>query len=309
MSTIVALVGATATGKSAVALAAAEACGAEIVNADALQVYRDLDIGTAKPSREERRRVPHHLVDILDPRERFSAGEFARRARAALAEIAARGRPAIVVGGSGLYLRALWAGLAAIPDVDESARRELEGRLRSEGLPILRRELLAVDPATAARIGRNDTQRILRALTVALSTGKPLSAWLTDAATENPAPKMRRFGLTLPRAVLYDRIAARVQRMTDGGWLSEVRGLLTAGVTRDAPALQAIGYSDWIRYLDGETSSRETVDAIVRATRRYAKRQETWFRREPEIEWLSALDDASAIAALRKSLDVGEEER
>ncbi|HEX9800591.1 MAG TPA: tRNA (adenosine(37)-N6)-dimethylallyltransferase MiaA [Thermoanaerobaculia bacterium] len=309
MSTIVALVGATATGKSAVALAAAEACGAEIVNADALQVYRDLDIGTAKPSREERRRVPHHLVDILDPRERFSAGEFARRARAALAEIAARGRPAIVVGGSGLYLRALWAGLAAIPDVDESARRELEGRLRSEGLPILRRELLAVDPATAARIGRNDTQRILRALTVALSTGKPLSAWLTDAATENPAPKMRRFGLTLPRAVLYDRIAARVQRMTDGGWLSEVRGLLTAGVSRDAPALQAIGYSDWIRYLDGETSSRETVDAIVRATRRYAKRQETWFRREPEIEWLSALDDASAIAALRKSLDVGEEER
>jgi tRNA dimethylallyltransferase len=309
VSTIVALVGATATGKSAVALAAAEACGAEIVNADALQVYRDLDIGTAKPSREERRRVPHHLVDILDPRERFSAGEFARRARAALAEIAARGRPAIVVGGSGLYLRALWAGLAAIPDVDESARRELEGRLRSEGLPILRRELLAVDPATAARIGRNDTQRILRALTVALSTGKPLSAWLTDAATENPAPKMRRFGLTLPRAVLYDRIAARVQRMTDGGWLSEVRGLLTAGVSRDAPALQAIGYSDWIRYLDGETSSRETVDAIVRATRRYAKRQETWFRREPEIEWLSALDDASAIAALRKSLDVGEEER
>jgi tRNA dimethylallyltransferase len=115
--------------------------------------------------------------------------------------------------------------------------------------------------------------------------------------------------LTLPRAVLYDRIAARVQRMTDGGWLSEVRGLLTAGVSRDAPALQAIGYSDWIRYLDGETSSRETVDAIVRATRRYAKRQETWFRREPEIEWLSALDDASAIAALRKSLDVGEEER
>ena len=309
MSTIVALVGATATGKSAVALAAAEACGAEIVNADALQVYRGLDVGTAKPSREERQRVPHHLVDILDPRERFSAGEFSRRARAVLAEVAARGRPAIVVGGSGLYLRALWAGLAAIPDVDESARRELEGRLRSEGLPILRRELLAVDPATAARIGRNDTQRILRALTVALSTGKPLSAWLTDAATENPAPKMRRFGLTLPRAVLYDRIAARVQRMTDGGWLSEVRGLLTAGVSRDAPALQAIGYSDWIRYLDGETSSRETVDAIVRATRRYAKRQETWFRREPEIEWLSALDDASAIAALRKSLDVGEEER
>jgi len=309
VSTIVALVGATATGKSAVALAAAEACGAEIVNADALQVYRGLDVGTAKPSREERQRVPHHLVDILDPRERFSAGEFARRARAVLAEVAARGRPAIVVGGSGLYLRALWAGLAAIPDVDESARRELEGRLRSEGLPILRRELLAVDPATAARIGRNDTQRILRALTVALSTGKPLSAWLTDAATENPAPKMRRFGLTLPRAVLYDRIAARVQRMTDGGWLSEVRGLLTAGVTRDAPALQAIGYSDWIRYLDGETSSRETVDAIVRATRRYAKRQETWFRREPEIEWLSALDDASAVAALRQNLGVGEEER
>lgn len=301
MSRVLALVGATASGKSAVALAVARATGAEIVNADALQVYRGLDIGTAKPSRQERAEVRHHLVDVLDPRERFSAGEFARRARAALAEIAARRRPAIVVGGSGLYLRALWGGLAPIPAVDPEIRSALAARLAAEGLPALREELVRHDAATAARLGENDSQRIVRALAVALSTGRPLTAWHAEA----PPPErlaMRKIGLTLPRAVLYDRIAARVQQMVDRGWPAEVRRLLDAGVPRDAPGLQAIGYSDWIRHFDGETDLRETVEAVVRATRRYAKRQETWFRREPGIEWHDASTPETAVDALTSSV-------
>jgi tRNA dimethylallyltransferase len=214
-----------------------------------------------------------------------------------------------VVGGSGFYLRALWSGLAAIPEVDLAVRGELEDRLRSEGLESLRRELVAADPRTALRLGRNDTQRILRALTVARSTGKPLSAWLAESAAGTPAPRMSKLGLTLPRAVLYDRIAARVQQMVDRGWVDEVRGLLAAGIPRDAPGLQAIGYSEWIRHLDGEAGSRETVEAVVRSTRRYAKRQATWFGREPAIEWLSVLDADEAVAALRARLGAGEERR
>jgi tRNA dimethylallyltransferase len=305
VSRVVAIVGATATGKSAVAMAAAAACGAEIVNADALQVYRGLDIGTAKPSAAERAAVPHHLIDVLDPRERFSAGEFARRARAALAEIAARGRPAIVVGGSGLYLRALWSGLAEIPRVDPGVRARLDERLAAEGLPKLRAELARRDPATAARLGERDTQRILRALEVAIGTGRALSAWLAAARVENAPPAMRKIGLTLPRALLYDRIAERVRQMVDRGWPEEVRRLLAAGIPRDAPALQAIGYFDWIRQIDGETDSQETVAGVVRATRRYAKRQETWFRRETDGAWRDARDADSLAREL--ALGVAEE--
>jgi len=304
VSRVVALVGATATGKSAVALEAAELCGAEIVNADALQIYRGLDIGTAKPSIDERRRVRHHLVDILEPGERCSAGEFARMARSALDEIAARGRPAIVVGGSGLYLRALWTGLAEIPTVSDEVRESVRRRLREEGLEALRVELEACDPATARRLARGDRQRIVRALEVLVGTGRPLSSWLVASTAPRP-PAMRKLGLTLSRGVLYDRIAARVLQMIDRGWEAEVRRLLANGVPRDAPALQAIGYSDWIRHLDGELGREALLAAIVRATRRFAKRQETWFRREPEIEWLDAARPEEAVRELSAWLQAG----
>jgi len=298
---VVALVGATATGKSAIALAAAEATGSEIVNADALQVYRGLDIGTAKPTAEERQRVPHHLIDLLDPTERCSAGEFGRLARSALGEIASRGRAAIVVGGSGLYLRALWTGLVDMPRVAEEVRNEIRNRLRRDGIENLRRELEERDPATANRLAPRDSQRIVRALEVLEGTGRPLSAWLASAATA-AAPEMSKLGLTLPRTVLYDRIAARVLHMIDRGWEAEVGRLLAAGVPRDAPAFQAIGYSDWIRHLDGESSREATLAAIVRATRRFAKRQETWFRSESGIDWLDAERPEEAFRVLCGSL-------
>lgn len=299
MNRELAIVGATATGKSALGLRLAEASGGEIVNADALQVYRGLDIGTAKPARAERARVTHHLIDLLDPTEPFSAGEFARRARRALAEIAGRGHPAIVVGGSGLYLRALEGGLAPLPPADLARRAELEARRVSEGLAPLRAELERLDPATAARLAPRDTQRTLRALEVVLATGRPLSSWLAQAPRPAPPPvALRKIGLTLPRGVLYDRIGSRVETMVAQGWIDEVRGLLASGLDRGCPAFQAIGYSHWVRHLSGELDLGRAVGEIQTATRRYAKRQETWFRKDPAVEWHDARELDSILPAL-----------
>lgn len=290
----IAIVGATATGKSALALALAEAWGGEIVNADALQVYRGFDVGTAKPSPAERARIPHHLIDILDPVENYSAGEFARRARAAIDSITARGRPAILVGGSGLYLRALWSGIAPLPASDPELRQKLERRLVDEGVEALADELAEVDAETARRVGRRDAQRILRALEVREATGVALSAWLRKTPFAADALPMRKIGLTLPRAVLYDRIEARARAMLRDGWADEVRSLLASGVPATAPAFQAIGYTELLAAIEGRRDEGEAVQSLITRTRRFAKRQETWFRRESGIEWLDGrLVDAS----------------
>ena len=285
--TIVVL-GPTATGKSALGLALAERLGGEIVNADALQVYRGFDLGTAKPSSEERSRVRHHLLDVAEPEERFSAGEFARRARAAIAEIALRGARPIVVGGSGLYLRALLEGISPIPPGDREARRRLLRRLEEEGLPALHEELGRSDPATAARLPAADTQRILRALEVVETTGTPLSEWIARRPYGEERLAAVRVGLTLPRALLYDAIARRVDCMVERGWVEEVERLLSRGLSPSAPAFQAIGYRQIARHVAGEWSLEHALEETVRATRRYAKRQMTWFRKEPDIHWLDA---------------------
>lgn len=304
MSRILVLMGATGVGKTALALEIAGRSGAEIVNADALQVYRGFDIGTAKPSRAERALVPHHLLDVLEPAERFSAGRFAELARRALDEIATRARPALVVGGSGLYLRALLEGLAPLPAIPPVVRELLAARLAREGLPVLRGELEAIDPVTAARLAPGDTQRTLRALEVAHASGRPLSAWLASRPAGAAAlAGVPRVGLTLPRALLYDRLGSRVRQMVARGWLDEVRGLLASGVAPDAPAFQAIGYAQWLRHLAGDYDSEETERRIVVATRRYAKRQETWFRREPGIEWHDARASGSLAERLARRLE------
>ena len=287
---MIAIVGATATGKSEVGLALAEELRGEIVNADALQVYRGFDVGTAKPGAEERTRVPHHLIDILDPHERWSAGEFARRAREAIAGIEERGNVPIVVGGSGLYLRALFEGISPIPPGDPGVRSELRRALEEEGLPALAGELARVDPETAARLGAGDTQRILRALEVARVSGRPLSSWIKEQPFGTQRVDAIRVGLTLPRSVLYDRIAGRVARMVEQGWVEEVARLLAQGLDPGLPAFQAIGYRQIVRHLEGEWSLEDAIGETVKATRRFAKRQETWFRREPEVTWFSAQD-------------------
>jgi tRNA dimethylallyltransferase len=283
-----AILGATATGKSALALAVAEELGGEIINADALQVYRGFDIGTAKPVLEERARVRHHLIDILEPHERYSAGEFARRARTAIADIRGRGATPVVVGGSGLYLRALFEGISPVPPGDPAVRERLRERLAAEGLEALRRELAAIDPATADRLAAGDTQRVLRALEVAAVSGEPLSAWISRQPFGIQRIAAIRVGLTVPRAILYDQIASRVARMVNEGWVEEVAGLLGQGLDPELPAFQAIGYRQLIRHLEGEWSLEQAVGETIRATRRFAKRQETWFRREPDITWFAA---------------------
>jgi tRNA dimethylallyltransferase len=301
VTSAIAIVGATATGKSRLAVELATRLGGEIVNADAFQVYRGLDIGTAKPEPEARAAVAHHLIDILEPGESFSAGSFARRAAAAIADIVARGRVAIVAGGTGFYLRALGAGLAPMPAVPAEVRERLAARCAREGVPALHAELAGVDPESAARIAPRDRHRVLRALEVWLASGETLSSWHRRApATPAAAPTLRKIGLTLPRAVLYDRIESRVASMLERGWLDEIRGLLAAGVPPAAPAFRAIGYRSMIEHLSrGRDLESATREAVV-ATRRYAKRQETWFRRERDIEWLEARDRESALeAALR----------
>jgi tRNA dimethylallyltransferase len=290
MEPVLAIVGATATGKSALGMALAEILPGEIVNADALQVYRGFDIGTAKPGPAERARVPHHLIDILDPHETYSAGEFARRAQEAIAGIQERGRVPIVVGGSGLYLRALFEGISPVPPGDLEVRRTLRARLEAEGLTPLREELARLDPQTAARLSAGDTQRVLRALEVALVSGRPLSSWIEEQPFGTQRIAVVRIGLTLPRSILYDRIAGRVARMMEAGWREEVAGLLRQGLSPRLPAFQAIGYRQLVRCLEGNGSLEETAAEIVKETRRFAKRQETWFRKEPDVTWFSAQD-------------------
>lgn len=287
---LLAVVGPTAAGKSELALAVAEALRGEIVNADALQVYRGFDIGTAKPSRAERARVPHHLIDILDPHEVYSAGRFAVLASAAIAEIRGRGAVPIVVGGSGLYLRALFEGLSPVPPGDPEVRESLRQRLQAEGLAVLKGELERLDPVTAARLLGEDTQRVLRALEVALVSGRPLSAWIAEQPFGSQRLAGIRIGLTLPRGILYDQIASRVDRMLAAGWIEEVIGLLRGGLPSDLPAFQAIGYRELVDYVEVRGSLADAVGRIVQSTRRFAKRQETWFRREKDIHWITARD-------------------
>jgi tRNA dimethylallyltransferase len=298
MPVTVAILGPTAVGKSSLGMELAADLKGEIVSADALQAYRGFDLGTAKPSPEEQQRVPHHLIDILDASESFSAGEFARLALEVVQGILDRQRQPLVLGGSGLYLRALLDGISPIPPTSKEIRLALHQRLETEGLAALRTELLELDAATAGRLREGDTQRILRALEVVLSTGRPLSSWLADNPTGHGPLAAIRIGLTLPRNVLYDRIAERVRRMVQAGWVEEVEGLLGRGYSPELPPFQAIGYRELASYIGGETSLEEAVSAIVRATRRYAKRQMTWFRKERAVTWFSMEDPYDCHAAV-----------
>jgi tRNA dimethylallyltransferase len=278
------LVGATAVGKTAVALALAQSLGAEIVNADSLQVYRELDIGTAKPTRQERARVPHHLIDVADPPEPYDAARYCREGREVLDDCSRRGAPPLVVGGTGLYLKALLSGLFAegepAPGVRDRVRREL-GDL---GLPALYARLLHLDPATASRLHPHDTYRIVRALEVISATGRPLSEFINAHRFQDAPFKVLKLGLRLPREELYRKIELRVELMLEAGWLKEVEGLLRRYPPTLKP-LQALGYRHLINYLTGRWSWEEALTLLTRDTRRYAKRQLTWFSSDPEVRW------------------------
>ncbi|ARA92312.1 tRNA (adenosine(37)-N6)-dimethylallyltransferase MiaA [Rhodothermaceae bacterium RA] len=289
------LAGPTAVGKTELSLQLAEHTSAEIVSADSRQVYRRLDIGTAKPTPEELARVRHHFIDELDLDEPFSAGRFAEAAWERIREIHARGRAAHVVGGSTLYLYALQHGLAKIPTVSAGTRATIEERLSCEGADALYRELQSVDPEAAATMDPTKTQRLVRALEVFHETGQPISSFQRQAV--RPPFAFRTVVLTRDRHVLYDRINRRVDLMLEAGLLDEVAGLLEAGFEPSLNPLRTIGYQEPIRYLQGEISREEMVRLIKRNTRRYAKRQLTWFRRLSDVRWVdvSYVEDLNAL--------------
>jgi len=283
------IVGPTGTGKSALAIEVAERLGAEIVNADSRLLYRGMDIGTAKPCGEERRRVPHHLIDILAPGEPIDVAGFRERARAAIAQVVARGRPVIVAGGSGLYLRVLRGGIFSGPPASVEIRAELAALAAERGTPHLHVQLRAADPEAAARISVNDLYRIVRALEVFRITGTPITAHQRRHGFDSAEYDTLTIGLSLPRDRLYEAIDRRFDLMVSAGLVDEVRRLIAAGCGIDTPPMRAIGYRQIAAHLRGEIMLEAAIEIAKRETRRLAKRQLTWFRRDPEIAWVDAV--------------------
>jgi tRNA dimethylallyltransferase len=295
---VIAVVGPTAAGKSGLAVALAQALDGEVINADSMQVYRGMDIGTAKLTRAERGGVPHHLLDLWDVRRPANVADYQRLARATIADLTARGRVPILAGGSGLYVRAALEDLT-FPGTDPDIRARLEAELADRGAAALHTRLAAADPAAAAAILPSNGRRIVRALEVIELTGRPFTATLPDYAASVPA---RQLGLRLPREELDRRIEQRVDQMWAAGFEDEVRRLEQAGLRDGRTASRALGYQQLLRYLAGDWTLDQARDETVRATRRFARRQESWFRRDPRITWLDAsapdlLDQALAVVS------------
>ena len=281
--------GPTGAGKTDLALELAARLPAEIVSVDSAMVYRGLDIGTAKPSREIRERIPHHLVDLLDPSESYSAGQFLHDAMQVIEAIRARARIPLLVGGTMLYFHSLLNGLARLPPADARIRRELDARLAVEGPRVLHAELQRVDPEAAARIHPNDPQRIQRALEVHQLTGRPISALQRERPTLLGGVRVGRFVISQSREELHERIGRRFEQMMSAGFLEEVRTLRARGdLTSDKPAIRAVGYRQLWQHLEGMTSLDQAVRDGIVATRRLAKRQMTWLRALPRAEWLNS---------------------
>ena len=288
---VLTVVGPTAVGKTAVSLALARSLGGEIVSADSRQIYREMDIGTAKPTADERRLVRHHLIDIIDPSETYDAVRFAADAEKAMVDIIARGATPLVVGGTGFYVASLFQGLFEGPGRDPELRAGLTERAASEGVRVLHQELKEVDPEAAKRIHVNDSFRVIRALEVYATTGRSLSKW-QEEPVRAAAFSARYVRLTLSREPLYERIDRRVDAMMANGLLEEIEALVSRGVlSSDMPAASAVGYRELLPIVErGEGSTTDAVSLIKRNSRRYAKRQMTWLRSIEDAEWVE-LDD------------------
>lgn len=299
-SPVIILCGPTAVGKTAVAIELAQKIGAEIISADSGQIYRGMDIGTAKPTPAEQQKVPFHLIDILNPDQQFSAADFCERALKLIEEIQGRCKKILIVGGTGLYLKALEKGLFEGPSRDPKVRKELEKRVEREGIEALYRDLEKVDPEAAKTIPSANRHRIIRAIEVYRLTGRPISEFweehrrrggsTPEAGAARTAPTFAKYGLILPKDELHRRIDERVDRMIQSGLVEEVRFLVEQWGT-SAPGLRIIGYKEVGAHLEGKIPLREAVDLVKRNTRQYAKRQRTWFRKDMEIRWLSDMTE------------------
>ncbi len=300
---ILVIVGPTASGKTAVGIELAQRLNGEIISADARQIYRFMDIGTAKPTAEERSAVRHHLIDFVNPDEDYSAGQFAEDASAVIGDILCRGKMPILVGGAGLYIRALFDGFSPMPKIPAEIRVRLkeEGR---ESLPELYNRLCEVDPEWAAKIQATDTQRILRGLEVFEASGKPFS----EHQKVPPTPPIRHtasyFGLQWEREALYERINARACLMFENGLIEEAASLRDRGYTPTLNALNAFGYREIFQYLDGKTTLDRALADLQQGTRRYAKRQMTFFRKNERIQWVDG-SDVDVADAILKHLETG----
>ena len=297
---IIIIIGPTSIGKSQLALDLANEFDTEIISADSMQIYRYMDIGTAKPTPDEQRWVKHHLIDVLYPDEAFSAELFRQRATTAISNVNRQGKIAIVAGGTGLYVKALTGGLFDGPGADPQLRQELKEKAAKEGSQSLYRELTEIDPVTAARLHHNDSFRIIRALEVYQLTQRPLSKHHDKHNFKKSPFETLKICLHLEdRQRLYSRIEHRADRMMAAGLVDEVKSLLTMGYTADLKPMQALGYKQITGYLSGEFSLDESILRLKRDTKRYAKRQMTWFRADPEINWYTYPDDYGEI--LRKT--------
>ncbi len=292
----VVILGPTACGKSALAIEVARRWQGEVLCCDSTQLYRHFDIGTSKVRGAEQCGVPHHLMDMLEPGEVFTAGDYRRAALEVLADLRSRARLPVLTAGTGLYLRALLEGLADAPGRSEELRERLRRRARARGSEYLHRLLARLDPASAARIAPRDAAKLIRAIEVCLASGRPMSEVL-----RRPRPRLEGFlplkiGLMPPRSALYARIERRTRAMLAAGWLDEVRSLLAQGLDAGLKPFHFIGYSELRAHLAGVVDLETAVRAIQQATRRYAKRQITWFRREPAVEWFEGFGDDPAVA-------------
>jgi len=286
------LIGPTAVGKTALSLALAERFSCEIVGLDSMQIYRHMDIGTAKATQEERARVPHHLLDMVDPDEEYHVARYVADATEACRQIIDRGNRPLLVGGTGLYLKGLLEGLFEIPAIPEVVRANLRQRLGEEGRAVLFAELSQCDPESADRIHPNDTHRLLRALEIFQATGRTWSEHLREQQVQPALTRVLRIGLDCERDALYERINLRVEQMVAEGLLTEVEKLLAMGYDPALKAMQSIGYRHMLQFLQGQWDWDEALFLLARDTRRYAKRQMTWFGNDPDIRWFAPADTA-----------------
>jgi tRNA dimethylallyltransferase len=286
---VIVICGATATGKSDLAVALARQIDGEVINADSMQLYKGMDIGTAKISLEERQGVPHHLMDLLDVTEDANVAWYQEKAREKITEVHSRNKSAIIVGGTGLYIKAILDDLN-FPDTDPVVRTELELEYATKGIEPLFERLEKLDPAAALAIDKANSRRVIRALEVIKITGKPFTANLPRKESTR-YPEAFQFGLVMERELLGEKISARVERMWQAGFVEEVESLIEAGITRGTTAQKALGYSQVIAYKEGKISEEEAIEETKRATRQYARRQETWFSRDERIMWISPIQN------------------
>lgn len=287
------LTGATASGKSAISQQLAQRLDAEILSLDSMAVYRGMDIGTAKPSEADRQKWPHHLIDMRDPNETFSTSQYREAALEKIAEIQSRGKSVLFVGGTALYLKAMLRGMFQGPPADWDFRNSITEEIAESGGEFLHERLLMVDPVAAHNIHPNDHRRIIRALEVFSSTGKPISHWQMEFDNPTPAEQCKVFAIRHPRETLHERIEQRVGQMFESGLVDEVKSLLETYGSLGQTAAQAVGYREVIEHLDGKHNEAETRDLVLVRTRKFARHQETWFRNLTECRWVELAADSS----------------